>query len=103
MAPSRRCDELSALVDYLVGIDTLRNRLVAQDQQVAQAVMYYRAHMVRRYEFLGIEPCAGARAAVEREAAARAGANLDPLAQGVAIAIRESCRIDDVDHVFLGK
>src|ERR1044072_8855785 len=63
--------------------------------------MYHRAHMVGRDEFLAIEPGADAGTAIQRKAAARAGADLDPLSKRVAVAAGKARGVDNVDDVFL--
>src|SRR5262245_10246685 len=59
--------------------------------------------MIGSHEPLAVEPGARASAAVEREAAARAGADLNPFAQWLAVAAGKPGRADHVDHVFLGE
>src|SRR6185436_14665355 len=101
MAPSRRRNKFGDLVDHLVGVDALRDRFVTQDQPVAQAVMHHGAHMEGRDELLAVEPRAYARTTIQRQAAARAGADLDPCSERVAVAIWEPRGVDDVDDIFL--
>src|SRR5262249_19962199 len=76
--PSRRCNQRGDLVDHLVGGNALRHRLVAQDEPVTQAIVHDSPDMIRCHELTRIEPCTRACAAIEREAAARAGTDLDP-------------------------
>ena len=66
-----------------------------------QAVVHHGAHVVRRDELLAVEPGSHAGAAIEREAAARAGTDLDPFAERVAVPAGEARGEDDVDDIFL--
>src|SRR5215475_10422748 len=95
-ASSRRCHQRRNLVERLVGAHPVGQRLVAQDEAVSQAVVHDGAHVIGRDEALAVEPGAHARAAVQREAAARAGADLEPFAQGLSVAAREPRRASKI-------
>ena len=70
---------------------------------MAQAVMHDRADMVWCDEFVPIKPGANARATIERKATSRAGPDLQPFAEWLAITIWVTRREDHIHHVFLSK
>jgi len=66
-----------------------------------QTVVHYSAHMIGRDELMAVQPSPHARTAVERQAAARTGTDLYPIAERLAVAVREARGIDHVNHVLL--
>ena len=66
-----------------------------------QTVVDYNAHVIGRDELMAVQPSPHARTAVERQAAARTGTDLYPIAERLAVAVREARGIDHVNHVLL--